>query len=110
MYITAITNIIDFKENNIKATSSFNEDRIIYTSIPYDEGWNIYIDGKKIDSIKIANSLLAFYVDSGNHTIELKYHIPYYNLGLLISITSLITLIFITKLKKNNIKLSLQKN
>ena len=102
--------IIDFKENNIKATSSFNEDRIIYTSIPYDEGWNIYIDGKKIDSIKIANSLLAFYVDSGNHTIELKYHIPYYNLGLLISITSLITLIFITKLKKNNIKLSLQKN
>lgn len=89
-----------FKENKIKATIDLKEKMTIYTSIPYDEGWNVLVDGKKVHTYKIANSLLAFDLESGKHTITIKYFPKHMILGASISISSLLAIIYLHKKKK----------
>lgn len=95
--------INEFKENYIKADITVDESKLIYTSIPYDEGWNIYVDNSKTDTLKLGGSLLAFRVAEGNHTIIFKYIPKGFKIGLLLTITGisiLVTFIIIDKRKK----------
>ena len=93
-------NILSFNENNISAYTDFDEAKSIYTSIPYDKGWIVYIDDKKTESYPIANALLGFDVKPGKHKISIKYEIPYFKLGITISIISAITIAILTKNQK----------
>jgi len=92
--------ILDFKENKIKANINAKEDMTIYTSIPYDKGWTVYIDNKKIDTFQIGNALLGFDITKGNHNIKLIYTPKYLEIGTIISAISLIGLISITQKRK----------
>ncbi len=67
------------------------EKQLMFTSIPYDEGWNIFVDGKKVDIYEANNSLISFYVEgTGEHSIEMKYMPVTIALGITISIICLI--------------------
>jgi uncharacterized membrane protein YfhO len=46
---------------------------LIFTSIPYDAGWNVYIDGKKAETVMVLDSLLAVKSTEGFHDIEFRY-------------------------------------
>ena len=46
---------------------------LIYTSIPYDAGWIVKIDGAVVETEEIVGALLAFRTTPGNHTLELEY-------------------------------------
>ena len=92
--------IIKFQENKIEATINLKEEKTIYTSIPYDKGWTVTIDGNEVDTYKIADSLLGFDVSSGNHTIILKYYPNNMSLGILISASSLISIMYLHKKRK----------
>ena len=81
--------ITSFKEDTIQGQMYLNEDSTVYTSIPYDSGWNVYVNGKKVKTYKIGNSLLAFKSTKGLNTIEFRYKIPKLKLGLIISTISL---------------------
>jgi uncharacterized membrane protein YfhO len=97
-------NIIDFKEDNINASIDAKEDKLIYTSIPYDEGWHVYIDDQEVETSKIGNALLAFNITKGKHNIQIKYRIPYIKIGATISSISLIALLFlIYKIKQKKV-------
>ncbi len=89
--------ITDFKERQIKAKTDFKTNLTMYTSIPYDTGWRVYIDGKKTKTFKIADSLLGFDITSGKHKIVLKYEIPHLKEGVCISIISIASIIIFTK-------------
>lgn len=89
----------NFKENEIYASANLENDMLIYTSIPFDKGWNVFIDGKKVETFSIANALLAFNCPSGEHEITFKYEIPYFKIGLLISFISFILLILVAIIK-----------
>lgn len=70
------------------------EKQLMFTSIPYDEGWNIFVDGKKVDIYEANNSLISFYVEgTGEHSVEMKYMPTTIALGITVSITCLIIFI-----------------
>jgi uncharacterized membrane protein YfhO len=46
---------------------------LIYTSIPYDAGWIVKIDGAVVETEEIVGALLAFRTTPGDHTLELEY-------------------------------------
>ncbi len=89
-------------EGNFKIEDDYSESRltgsiyvpencsIVFTTIPYDEGWNIYVDGKKVEPIKTLDALLAFEITPGDHTLELRYCSDYMTAGLVISIAGLL--------------------
>ena len=63
------------------------EDQTVLTTIPYDKGWNVYIDGKKTETYETLDALMAFDIaDSGKHFIEMKYMPNAYIIGFAISI------------------------
>lgn len=94
-YLNNKLTIREFKENYIFALSDLEKDAAIYTSIPYDEGWEVYVDGEKVETYTIGNALLGFDLSAGEHEVILKYRIPYLNLGLIISSISLIGTVII---------------
>lgn len=80
----------DYSQDHLKGTINVSEGQsCVYTSIPYDEGWNVYIDGKKVDIYKTCDSLIGFDIEPGTHKLELKYSCSWYNFGALISICGL---------------------
>ncbi len=83
-------NVTDFNDTNIKGTVNVKPgDTAMFTSIPYDEGWTVKVDGKKVELKKTLNSLLAFDIPEGEHTVELSYAPQGFWLGLTVCIISI---------------------
>ena len=76
---------------------------LVFTTIPYDAGWNVYVDGKKVETIRTLSALLSFEVSEGYHTLELRYMPKCYVIGFIatgIGILLFAFFIVITKVKK----------
>ena len=97
--------IESFTETEIKGKLTASEDGIIYTSINYDTGWSVYIDGEKVkedDIVAIGDALLGVRVSKGEHTVTFKFVPDGLVLGAGISLLALITILvffYIQKLK-----------
>lgn len=66
----------EHRDGYIKGTIMTTEDGIFLTSIPYDEGWNIKIDGKEVkkeDFIAVADAFLGIKLQQGTHEIIFSY-------------------------------------
>ncbi len=69
-------NVTSFEETKIQGTVSVDEDCLFFTSIPYDTGWSVTVDGKKLDESEITalvDSYLCFDLSAGEHTIEISF-------------------------------------
>lgn len=66
----------EFNETVVKGTFKADENEILYTSIPYDESWKVYIDGKRVSSedvIAVSDALIGVNVPKGEHEITFVY-------------------------------------
>ena len=64
----------------------------LYLSLPYYEGWDIYIDGQKTEKSHYLGGI-GISMSKGYHKIYMKYHSPYSLLGIMISLASLILIV-----------------
>ena len=94
-------NVTDYNNTNLAGTITANNNSTVYTSIPYDEGWSVYIDNEKTETFKLAESQLAFNVDEGQHDIQLKYKPKGILIGSAISGATIICLIIYNIIKNN---------
>lgn len=76
------------------------EGTTLFTSIPYDEGWSIYVDGKKAEKIKLLDAFIGLKLEKGQHEIEFKYVSSGIIEGAVISAVSLALLLLICFVKK----------
>ena len=67
-----VDNLI-ISNSNIKCDISSDHMGYIVTTIPYDPGWSLKIDGIKTDVENINNGFVGAYLVEGNHKIELSY-------------------------------------
>lgn len=82
-------------KNYIKGGVNVTKDKtVLFTSIPYEKGWTILVDGKKINYYKLYDAFIGLDLDVGYHNLEFKFVPPLFNIGLFISIISLILFIF----------------
>lgn len=83
--------VTEHSETDLKGRFTAKEDNTYYvTTIPYDEGWDIIIDGKSIDYESTLGSIIAFRADKGEHTFEFRYSPICFRNGLIITIAGLI--------------------
>ena len=94
----------EFEDTYIKGTVVTTTDAVLYTSIPYNKGWSVYIDGEQVDKdeiLKIGEAMLAVNVERGSHVVEFKFEAPGLKLGIIISLaTATILLILMLTIKK----------
>ncbi len=96
-----------FDTDYIEGTLKSDRDGVFFTSIPYDEGWEIFIDGEKQETAKAAGYFLSCPIEKGEHEIILKYTVPGIKVGAVISLLSLISaaaMIILTKRSRNTEK------
>ena len=84
---------ISFAENKISFETSLKEKQFVRFSMPYSKGWKIFIDGKETKSYRCDIAFIGTFVDSGSHSVVLKYSTPFLNAGLAISLLGLIILV-----------------
>ena len=77
------------QDGYVSGTICMPDGKTLFTSIPYDEGWQVKVDGKKTDTYKIMGSLLGVDMDPGEHTIEFSYMPVGLIPGMLISVICL---------------------
>ena len=72
---TQLTVNEDYSEDHIKGTiKTLQSSQTIMTTIPYDEGWRVKVDGKEVDISKTFDAFVSFEIeDEGEHTVELVY-------------------------------------
>ena len=80
-----------YVKGKVKATKDKN---ILFFTIPYENGWNVYVDGNKENIIPLVDeNFIGVELEEGEHTIELKFNAPLSNLGLCLTIVEIILLI-----------------
>lgn len=97
---------IDFKETDVKGKIKMNKDGVVFTSIPYDEGWTVYVDGNKTEYYAVSDAFLAFDLKKGEHSIEFKFMPKGLLIGISVSVISVFILIVIFILTEKNKKVS----
>ncbi len=86
-------NVTDYTEDRLSGTfTPSREHELLMTTIAYDEGWKVYVDGKEVETEKALGSLVSFYVDGTpgqTHTVEMVYAPDILPIGLTVSLISL---------------------
>ena len=94
--------IITYKKDNyIKGKINVTKDKTtLFTSIPYDDGWRVFVDGKKVKYDKLLTAFIGVDLTEGEHIIEFKYIPKGFIIGSIISFISLFgTILYIFKQK-----------
>ena len=73
---------------------------VLMTSIPYDAGWRVTVDGARVETYGVDGALLAFDVDAGAHTVVMRYTPPGFVPGVLVSAASLVCLLALWWLRR----------
>ena len=77
--------ISDYSDTHFNGTISAESDEIVFTTVPYDKYWEVYVDGQRVDTYACADTFLAFDISEGEHTVEMKYRSKPFIYGLMIS-------------------------
>ncbi len=86
--------ISEYGDDFVNGTVNVQEDGFLYTSIPYDKGWSIKVDGKPVEGVAFANEgLLGVDLTKGTHTLQFSYYPQGFNLGIAVSVVSIIAFI-----------------
>ena len=79
--------LTSFREDRMAGTIAVPENRTtVFTTIPYDGGWIVKVDGEKVETFEVLDALLAFDAPEGEHEIELRYLPALYVTGAKLSI------------------------
>lgn len=86
---TAYLDLKTYQPNELSFESSSKTPQLaVFSEIYYPHGWNVYLDGNKVDYIKANYLLRALYVPAGKHKIEMKFEPAVIEKGKLFSMIS----------------------
>ena len=83
-------NVTNFKQTNIKGTINVDAPKMVYFSIPDDNGWHITDGGHELSKYLLTNGMIGLLLDKGNHTIEFNYVSQHASTGKMLAIGSLL--------------------
>ena len=75
----------DLQDKYIKCEYTAQSDELLLLTIPYDDGWTAYVNGEKVEAYKLQDIFTGIRVTSGINTIEMKYTLPGFKIGVIFS-------------------------
>ncbi|GAB9260365.1 YfhO family protein [Ligilactobacillus animalis] len=88
---------VDVKLNVENGKANFTVDnkqnkRYLQTTIPYESGWVVKLNGKEIMPKLLDNTLMALPLEKGKNNITMEYHVVHLKLGALLTLVGIILL------------------
>ena len=85
-----------YKPNHLKYTSNNpNSGLAVFSEMYYADGWNAFIDGKKVSYFRADYALRAMEIPSGKHSIEFKFEPQVVKTGSTIALISSILMLLL---------------
>lgn len=98
------------ESSKIQGTISMKRSGTLFFGIPYDKGWEVFVDGKKVTTHALGNAFLTVKLTKGNHNVRLSYTPPGFWEGAAISFVGfVIFLLLLYFFRKKKIR-KLQRN
>ena len=92
-----------YKSDHFSAKINLSDEQVLFTTIPYDEGWHIYENGKELKKQRFADTFIMLDISKGDHELEFKYVPKGFYLSIIVTFVSLIIFILlIIVYKKHN--------
>ncbi len=88
--------VTKFKENNITGTINTPESKILFFSMPFDEGWKCNINGKETKLMRLNCGLTGLLTQKGTNAVELIFEPRYKKIGTIGSILAICLFIGLT--------------
>lgn len=94
------------EKNRVSGTVSLSTDKFMVFSIPWSEGWSVYVDGRERELQKANVMYMGLELEAGDHEIELCYCTPGIRAGAAVTAVSLavfgtLLVIWIRKKRRN---------
>ena len=83
-------NITSHSHKKIEGSINLPKSKMLFFSIPFDSGWKAEVDGKEVQPLMVNVGFTGIPLEAGEHTIQLKYKVPYLGIGLTVSLISLL--------------------
>ncbi|NLP26406.1 MAG: YfhO family protein [Clostridiales bacterium] len=95
-------NLTDWSTTKIEGTIDAGNGQVMMTSIPYEPGWTIKVDGKKVEPVIIADAMIGVRLPAGTHDIKMTFVPKGFVPGLILAILGVgcVVLIYIYDNKK----------
>lgn len=95
-------NITKHTDTYLEGEITAQENQVMFTSIPYEKGWTIKVDGRKVEPVILADALIGINVPEGTHTVTMKFMPNYFITGIIISCAGVILLIGVIMLERRS--------
>ena len=66
---------------------------ILLVSLPYNDGWQVRSDGKRVATVKVADGLLGVKLTPGKHQLQFDYQVEGLKAGIIVSIISILMML-----------------
>lgn len=96
---------IEIENGYVHINTKGHSNQEIYLSIPYDKGWKVYLNGKKISPGLAGECMYSIPLSEGNNNIEMVYHCRGLIPGIFVSIISIVLIIFTVIIEKKKLKI-----
>lgn len=93
-----VLNVSEYSSRSLKGTINVKKDNLLYTSIPYEKGWKVYVDGKREDITLIADVFVGVEMSEGEHMVEFIYSPTQVYLGVFLSLLGIGVFVLISTL------------
>lgn len=77
-------------DTRIAGRINVSGDKMMYLSVPYDEGWKLKVDGKEQQKQVVFAGMTGIMLPKGQHTIEMVFGLRYVNKGLILMLIGLL--------------------
>lgn len=85
-----------YKPNDLRYKSvNANDGLAVFSEMYYADGWNAYIDSKKVDHVRVNYTLRGLLIPKGSHTIEFKFEPQVVKTGSTIALISTIGIVIL---------------
>ncbi len=80
--------IENFSDAYIRGNIEMAKDGVLYTSVPYDGGWHVVVDGEYREIVPLKEAVMTLPLTAGYHELTFYYLPPGFESGLMVSLFS----------------------
>jgi len=83
----------NFSSTSIDGTVNCLKDGLLYTSIPQDGNWKVFVDGVQVEHVLVGDAMIGIMMTAGEHNVSFRYENEAFSYGW--KITLLCAMVFL---------------
>ncbi len=98
-------NITEFDDTYLEGEITLKQGQMMFTTIPYEEGWTIKVDGKTVEPTVIDGTFIGVEMPAGTHTVSMRFLPNYFIISIVLTVCGLLiaVMVFIFEYKQGKI-------